>query len=235
MDIVETIDSLVSVTPGWSPPDQLLWLYETIVGMNETKGDIIEIGSWCGLSGAVMGLAAREAGGMEVHCVDLFPERGDWYQNADGTYSFSVQLDGTLYLGCHEQTVWADVFESQILPVYNSVGSLASAFHARMVSSGLSEVVLPHRGTSVTFAASRAADFRCKLAFIDGEHSYSAVKQDVLSLEPFLVVNGWLCFDDAFSCYSGVDRAITEFVSSSGLYGEFTRVGRKLFAARRLA
>lgn len=50
--------------------------------------------------------------------------------------------------------------------------------------------------------------FKCKLAFIDADHSYDAVSADMQHVDEHLV--GWVWFDDAFSGYEGVSRAIQD-------------------------
>src|SRR5205085_1149597 len=159
------------------------------------------------------GLAAQASRNTTVHCIDLFPELADWSRNADGTYSYEVMLDGTRYRGCDHQTVWSDVFDREIRPVYDRHGSIRAAFDARMKASGLSSIVRPFRGNLERFVRKlRSGEIRCRLAFIDGEHSYEAVAADIRHVEPLLVSGAWLCFDDAFSGYTGVDRAIEELV-----------------------
>jgi hypothetical protein len=78
------------------------------------------------------------------------------------------------------------------------------------------------------------SSLRCKLAFIDGDHSYEAVTADIAAVERFLVPGGWICFDDAFSCYEGVDRAISDRIINSGRYDRCQQVTRKFFVARRM-
>jgi hypothetical protein len=51
-------------------------------------------------------------------------------------------------------------------------------------------------------------------------------------VERFLLPGGWICFDDAFSSYAGVDQAITELVINSGNYQQCQQLTRKLFVAR---
>ena len=48
-----------------------------------------------------------------------------------------------------------------------------------------------------------------------------------------LVPGGWLCFDDAFSTYEGVDRAIRDLVIGKPEFDFSQQLTRKLFVARR--
>jgi hypothetical protein len=232
--ISKEISALVALTPGWSPVDQLIALFDLVCEVSELKGDVVEVGSWCGRSASVLGLAAQNAGDTKVYCVDLFPDRMDWRKNPDGTYYFEVILDGVPLRGCQHQTVWKEVFEQQIEPVYEQYGSVRRAFELRMRASGLENVVKPYRGDSTSFIKSVPRGFSCKLAFIDGEHSYEAVCKDIRNIESVLIPGGWLCFDDAFSEYEGVDRAIEELIIGNDLFGGCKQVTRKLFIAQKI-
>lgn len=74
---------------------------------------------------------------------------------------------------------------------------------------------------------------RFRLAFIDGDHSYEAVCADIRNVERVLVPGGWICFDDAFTVYDGVNRAIDDLIINSGDYELCQQMTRKFFVARR--
>ncbi len=229
---VARIEELVAAVPGWSPGDQLAALYN-LVFASPLEGDVIEIGSWCGRSAVALGLAAQAAGGTAVHAVDLFPARGDWRRNADGTYSLVVQVRGREVRSCQDQRVWAEPFARDIEPVYRTCHSVREIFDRTIARAGLTDVVRPFQGTLELFAAEAPAGLRCRLAFVDGEHSYEAVCREIEVIERFLLPGGWICFDDAFSCYDGVDGAIADRILGSGRYDRAQQLTRKLFVARR--
>lgn len=230
--IVKQIEDLVATTPGWSPPDQLFALFN-LAFLTEVDGDIIELGSWCGRSATVLGLSAMLAGKSKVHCVDLFPKGSDWRKNADGTYSFSVEIDGQHYGAYENPTVWAEPFERDIAPIYEKYNGVLDVFLETMVKNGLNDVVIPFKGTLDMFSQQTPSSFKCKLAFVDGDHSYDAVCKDIANIERFLVTGGWICFDDAFSSYDGVNRAITDKIINNSNYERCQQMTRKLFVARR--
>ena len=230
--VATQIEEMVRGVPGWSPQDQLVALFN-LAYLPDAEGDIIELGSWCGRSASALGLAARLSGRSTVHAVDLFPDKTDWRRNDDGTYSYCVTLGDRQFGAYGEQTVWAEPFERDIAPIYERQPRLLDVFRETIARNGLSDVVRPFRGDLQMFADAAPADLRCKLAFIDGDHSYDAVRQDIAHAERFLVPGGWICFDDAFSCYEGVDRAISDAVVHSGRYDRCQQVTRKFFVARR--
>ena len=229
--VVSRIEEMVRDVPGWSALDQLTALF-SLAYLPGVDGDIIEVGSWCGRSASALGLAAQLSGGT-VHAIDLFPERTDWWRNGDGTYSYRVTIAGQDLGAYGEQTVWSEPFERDIAPIYDRHPRLIDAFRRTIERNSLTDVVRPFRGDLRMFADAAPSGLRCRLAFIDGDHSYEAVRQDIGQAERFLVPGGWICFDDAFSCYEGVDRAITEAIVESGQYERCQQVTRKFFVARR--
>lgn len=227
------IEALVEGVHGWTPIDELFSLYVLTLSSAELPGDIVEVGSWCGRSAVVLAAAAKAAGRSRVHCVDLFPERDDWKQNPDGSYSFEMVIDGKRYGGYQEQTVWKETFESQTLPLYERYPGVIDCFKETVATRGMDDVVQPHRGDLASLLARLGGDFRCRLAFLDGDHGFEAVCEDIAQIDAHLVPGGWICFDDAFSCYDGVDRAIRERIIANPRFERCQQLTRKLFVARK--
>ena len=65
-----------------------------------------------------------------------------------------------------------------------------------------------------------------RLLFIDGDHTYAAVKQDFELWTRFLVVGGVVAFDDVTGQYPDLVRFYDELVSGSTQYRELFRVGK---------
>lgn len=231
--MINQIEELVSNIPGWSPIDQLYSLFLLVYSNSHIEGDIVEIGSWCGRSSSVLGLAARMTGVKQLICIDLFPDRKDWIENSDGTYSFKVKLGNDEYSGYKEQTVWKEPFENAILPVYEKNESLFSIFSLNMKNCGFDDIITPYKGDSSILKTNFNKDFKCKFAFLDGDHGYDAVCKDIENVEKYLVPGAWICFDDAFSSYEGVNRAIQDRVIDSGDYICCQQMTRKFFVARK--
>jgi predicted O-methyltransferase YrrM len=232
MPVMGQIEELVAGVPGWTPIDQLYTLFQLAYSTANVPGDIVELGSWCGRSALALGLAARSTRGT-VHCVDLFPEKDDWSENPDGSYSFRVTIAGRTYQGYKTQTVWAEPFERDIVPIYQQNPSLLDVFKTNAAKHQLQDVIRPLRGDSETFACSAPDSFRCRLVFLDGDHCYEAVCADIENLERFLVPGGWICFDDAFSYYDGVNRAIEDCIINNPRFELGQQMTRKLFVARK--
>lgn len=233
LPISTQIEEAVRDIPGWSPLDQLMALFTLAYSSSHLPGDILELGSWCGRSAVALGMAAKLTGKGKVHCVDLFPEKNDWYQNADGTYSFAVELGGKRYGAYGDQTVWAEPFLRDIKPMYERFNGTLEAFNLAMAANDLNDHVLAHRTDLEGFSKKVASDFALRLAFIDGDHSYTAVAKDIEIAEKYLLSGGWICFDDAFSSYDGVNEAIRRHIIDSGQYQNCQQMTRKCFVAQR--
>lgn len=232
--ITTQIEEAVKDIPGWSPIDQLLSLFTLAFSSSHLQGDILELGSWCGRSAVALGMAARLTENTKVHCVDLFPEKSDWYQNADGTYSFSVALNGQTYGAYQDQTVWEEPFLRDIATMYERWPGTMDAFNHFVEVNGLSDCVIPYKNDLKAFVAEAPADIRLRLAFIDGDHSFDAVCTDIEIVERILTPGGWICFDDAFSSYEGVNQAIQKMILGSGKYRLCQQLTRKFFAAQKI-
>lgn len=228
------IEALVDKVPGWTPIDQLYTLFTIALTSADIEGDIVEVGSWCGRSAVVLAAAAKLASHSHVYCVDLFPEKDDWKQNVDGTYSLEVLIGERRYGGYMEQTVWKEAFESQTGKIYELYNGVFDCFKETVSQRGLNNIIRSHKGDLASFLESCHPEFKCRMAFLDGDHGYEAICADIRNIERCLVPGGWLCFDDAFSCYQGVNRAIEEHIITSGRYHQFQQMTRKLFVARRL-
>lgn len=231
--IINRIEALVKDIPGWTPIDQLYTLFTIALVTPDLDGDIVEVGSWCGRSAVVLGLAAQQLRNTRVFCVDLFPAKSDWKQNSDGTYSFDLVLNGKQYGGYQEQTVWKETFETQTGRIYDRYESVFDCFKETVTNAGQDNVIVPHRGDLPSFFDAAPPEFKCRLAFLDGDHGYEAVCNDITSIGARLVPGGWICFDDAFTAYEGVNRAITELILSSPDYDCCQQMTRKLFIARK--
>ncbi len=232
---ISQIEKLAQDIPGWSPPDQLYTLFSMALMTSASGGDILELGSWCGRASVALGLAARMSGATKVYCVDLFPERDDWHQNADGSYSMTITIDGKEIKAYHEQTVWKEPFEQIMAPLYKNNSGILEIFNEKVAQYGLTNVISAYKGTLSDFLGKHPTSRPFRLAFIDGDHSYDAVCNDIRLAENRLAEGGWICFDDAHTSYAGVNQAINELIISNPRYDISQQMTRKLFIARKRA
>ena len=138
--IIEQIENMVSDIPGFTPVDQLYTLFNLVFTTSNLEGDIVEIGSWCGRSSAVLALAAQVTGNTSLYCFDLFPQKNDWWKNDDNTYSFQVKV-GNVELGAYQdQKVWEKPFMDEIMPIYEKYESIYEFFQNNISRLGLSNI-----------------------------------------------------------------------------------------------
>jgi predicted O-methyltransferase YrrM len=233
--IISQIEALVKDVPGWTPIDQLYTLFNIAFVTASVEGDIVEIGSWCGRSTVVLGLAARLAGNSRIYCVDLFPAKNDWMANPDGTYSFEVVINGKRFGGHKENPVWKEPFEAQIGTIYEKNESVFDWFNETISSRGMQDIVHSHKGDLASLLDHLGPNLKCRLAFLDADHGFQAVSSDIRNADRCLVPGGWICFDDAFTVYEGVSRAISELILENPRYDRCQQMTRKLFVARKKA
>jgi hypothetical protein len=144
-----------------------------------------------------------------------------------------VRLDGVSVSAYDEQTVWAEPFERDILPLYREHGGPLSVLRATLARYGLEDCVRIYRGNRAMVERALSGGQRLRLAFVDGDHGFEAVTRDIQAIAPRLLDGGWMCFDDAFTGYDGVDRAIREQIVADAAFDLRVQVTRKMFAARR--
>lgn len=230
---ISKLEEICKAIPGWSPTEQLYTLFTMVMMTSGMSGDILELGSWCGRSSVALGLAAKLCGHTRVHCVDLFPEKEDWQQNKDGSYSMTVTINGNVVQAYHDQTVWQEPFERDMAPLYTHHRAVLDIFMENVSEYDLGDVVVPYKGTLATFSQAGHAANSFRLAFIDGDHGYEAVRADIKLVDRMLMPGGWMCFDDAFTSYRGVDQAIEELIVRNPEYELGQQMTRKLFVARK--
>src|SRR5438105_2088455 len=146
--IIAELESLVADVPGWSPIDQLYSLFLLGYLSADVKGDLLEIGAWCGRSSVALGLAAKLSGNTRVYSVDLFPTKDDWHENEDGSYSLRVKLEGSTVAAYDGHRLWREPYLKSVKPLFEHHNGILDIFRETMEKSGLASIVNPLRGTS---------------------------------------------------------------------------------------
>jgi predicted O-methyltransferase YrrM len=90
-------------------------------------------------------------------------------------------------------------------------------FHRNIAAAGLTDRVAVHSMTSEEAVAPVAAAVHgVRMIYIDGEHSYDAVKGEIERYAFLLSPGGLLTFDDYSTRYPGVAEAIHEHLAGAG-------------------
>ena len=96
-------------------------------------------------------------------------------------------------------------------------GSTFRRFEENLKRLGLDDHVTPVVASSTEAAGQWTGPIR--LLFIDGDHSYEAVRQDFVLWSPFVAAHGLICFHDVNS-WPGVTRFYEELMRSTTAYRE---------------
>ena len=104
-------------------------------------------------------------------------------------------------------------------------------FLGNLARNGLADIVEPLVMTSEAAAAHIGGPV--ELLFIDGDHSYEAVRRDAELWLPRLIEGGTVMFHDvATAAYSGPRRIVREMVCRSPWFHGISRVGSMVVAHR---
>lgn len=185
---------------------------------------------------------------------------GGWLSNIEGYLLYRLARDGdgagaiveigswmgrsTAWLaagsmaGGREPVHAVDTFkgspEHQGSPVLRDEGTTYHRFAENLERVGVLDHVEP------VIADSRAAAARwqrgpIRLLFIDGDHSYEAVKADLECWLPHVAIGGYVVFDDVIDKWPGVQRAFAEATADAGPLKRLIDIGKVRVTRRRSA
>jgi predicted O-methyltransferase YrrM len=179
--------------PGWLfGPDA--WLLYELARRGPGQGAIVEIGSAWGRSTIYLARGSQRAGRERVYAID--PHTGDPSYLASGEH----------------YGIWrADVPR----PPAGEGFSTLPAFLANIQRFGVAGQVEPVVAASTTAAATLDPG-PIRLLYIDGLHTYAAVRADIDDWVARVVTGGVIVFDDYFNASPevGVRHAVTELLAS---------------------
>jgi predicted O-methyltransferase YrrM len=97
----------------------------------------------------------------------------------------------------------------------DDLSDLESNFRRNIARAGLTDRVTAHAMTSAEAApAVAAAAPAVRFIYIDAEHTYDAVRQDLANYAELLAPGGLLTFDDYSKTFDGVVRAVHEHLDA---------------------
>ena len=134
------------------------------------SGPIVEIGSYCGLSAAVIGDACKQQGGI----------------------LFSIDHHG----GSEEQQPGEAYFDPDLYDEQTARVNTLPFFLKTIETAGLKDHVIAMVCSSVT--AGKMWHTPLSMVFIDGGHSCEAAYLDFLTWSPHIMAGGFLVFHDIF-------------------------------------
>lgn len=154
---------------GFMDDDEALRLYDLSLAASKT-GPVLEIGSYCGRSAAIIGSACKQNSGI------LF--------SIDHHAGSEEQQPGEQYFD-------PDLYDEETLSV-----NTFPLFRQTLSRAGLEDTVVPIVCASKT--AGRMWKTPLSMVFIDGGHSFEAAHTDFLTWAPHIIPGGFLVIHDIF-------------------------------------
>lgn len=149
--------------------DEALRLYDLSLTASGA-GPVLEIGSYCGRSAAIIGSACKKNNGI----------------------LFSIDH----HEGSEEQQPGEEYFDADLYDEKTSAINTFPFFRQTLFRAGLTDTVVPIVCTSKT--AGRMWKTPLSMVFIDGGHSFDAAHADFLTWAPHLIPGGFLVIHDIF-------------------------------------
>ena len=160
---------LLNTIKGFMDEAEALRLFD-LARQASLLGPLLEIGSYCGRSAAVMGTACKINNGI--------------------LYS----LDH--HQGSEEQQPGEEYFDPDLFDPRTQGINTFPFFRETLKKTGLEETVIPIVSTSL--ATGKMWKTPLSMVFIDGGHSFEAAWNDFLIWSPHILKNGFLVFHDIF-------------------------------------
>lgn len=183
---------------GFLAEQEALRLYE-LAKEASLLGPCLEIGSYCGLSAAYLGLGCRESGGL----------------------LFSIDH----HRGSEEQQPGQEYFDPDLLDSQTGLIDTFRIFRAVISDLSLEDTVVPIVARSQIVA--RCWRTPLGLVFIDGGHTFNAAYQDYNGWASHIVPGGYLVIHDIFPDPAKGGQApycIYNLATASGLFDELPMV-----------
>jgi len=158
-------------------------------------GPLLEIGSYCGRSAAIIGQACKENKGI-LYSIDH-------------------------HLGSEEQQPGEEYFDPDLYDGATEGVNTFPLFRQALKRAGLEETVVPIVSASETVG--RMWSTPLAMVFIDGGHSFEVAHKDFLTWSPHLMAGGYLVIHDIFYNPEEGGQApmeVYEAAKATGLYEE---------------
>jgi hypothetical protein len=165
-------------------------------GKPEHKLMIVELGSWVGKSARAIVGAIPNGYDYEVHCIDAF-KIAENSEHRWVTKPMWEAVHARMNSGDHD-------------PIFNQ-------FKANVGENLLRNRVFPHRNSTADAARQWInQEYAIDILFMDADHSYEAVHEDLMNWYQKVRDGGLICGDD-YRTMPDVRRAVDEFFEEKGL------------------
>ena len=198
---------LRATVPGWTGLHEGRLLY-ALAHHGPGRGAIVEIGSAWGRSTICLARGSKAAGREHVHAIDPHPD-------------------------IVEPCLWPDAgWQKGLGRAAHVTGSRLPWLRYNLQRFGVDDWVEPIVSTSVSASGLPIGDVR--LLFVDGAHTYEAVKADIDAWLPRVVPGGVVVFDDYLESKPswGVRQAVDELLASGTVRPSLETVGMHVWTVK---
>lgn len=200
-------DELISLYRFFFPEKMGTWperlLLYCLGAMQPREACVVEVGSWVGVSTCYLAAGLRSGTDGTIHAVDTF----------QGT---TINLES--------QPNWKKSVDKM-------GGSTLPRFKSNLEQFGLEPIVKIHCQDSLV-AAQAWPEPNIDLLFIDGDHVYEAVREDIKHWLPYLKPGGIAAFHDYDDRHPGVQKAINEMLEWLGEHASVVMQADTIVAIR---
>lgn len=184
---------------GFMEDEEVVRLFD-LARTASARGPVLEIGSYCGRSAAVIGQACKE----------------------NKSILFSIDH----HTGSEEQQPGEEYFDPDLYDERTSGVNTLPLFRQTLRKAGLEETVVPIVSSSEV--AGRMWQTSLSMVFIDGGHSFEAAHTDFVTWAPHLMAGGFLVIHDIFfdpRDGGQAPRQVYETALATGQYEELPMTG----------
>jgi predicted O-methyltransferase YrrM len=160
---------ILNTIKGFMDDDEAYRLYE-LSSQASKKGPLLEIGSYCGRSAAIIGSACQKNRGI-LYSIDH-------------------------HIGSEEQQPGEEYFDPELYDQRTGGINTLPFFRESLKKTKLEDTVVPIVSTSLV--AGKMWQTPLSMVFIDGGHSFEAAWNDFLTWSPHLLPGGYLVIHDIF-------------------------------------
>ncbi len=190
MTMIDT--KILNTIKGFMDDDEALRLFE-LAGQAAAMGPVLEIGSYCGRSAAIIGTACQKKNSI-LYSIDH-------------------------HIGSEEQQPGEEYFDPELFDERTGGVNTLPFFRETLKKTGLEDTVIPIVSRSIVVG--KMWQTPLSMVFIDGGHSFEAAHNDFLTWSPHLLTRGLLVIHDIFldpDKGGQAPRQVYEKAIATGLY-----------------
>jgi predicted O-methyltransferase YrrM len=160
---------ILNTIKGFMDDDEAIRLFE-LADKASCMGAVLEIGSYCGRSAAIIGTACQKNNGI-LYSIDH-------------------------HIGSEEQQPGEEYFDPELFDERTGGVNTLPFFRETLKKTNLEDTVIPI--VSISAVVGKMWQSPLSMVFIDGGHSFEAAHTDLLTWSPHILTHGLLVIHDIF-------------------------------------